>query len=137
MNNPTKPFKVLVVDDDADFARVLKIILEQRFTAVAVVAADCSSARKALSTDAFHLITLDFKLPDGNGLELLEEITAIGEHPPVIMVTGHGDERTASEAIRLGADGYVIKDNRMQALLSGCCRKGAREGAVQEGASGK
>ena len=123
MNNSTNPLRVLVVEDDADFARVLILLLKQRFAAVAVVVTDCSSTRKALSTDAFHLITLDFKLPDGNGLELLEEITAVREHPPVIMVTGHGDEKTASEAIRLGADGYVVKDHRMHALLCGAVEK--------------
>lgn len=117
MNNSADSMKILTVEDDNDFARMLKLILNRHFSSGVVIAGDCSSAREAFLNDDFNLITLDYQLPDGSGLELLKEIAAINEHPPVIMVTGQGDEETAAQAIEHGVDGYVVKDNRLATLF--------------------
>lgn len=109
--------KILTVEDDENFARILKLLLRKNFSGGVVVAEDCSSARAAYSSGNFNLITLDYQLPDGSGLELLEEFTESEEHPPVIMVTGEGDEETASKAIEHGVDGYVVKDHRLATIL--------------------
>lgn len=113
-----KPLAVLVIDHDPAFAGVLSQILELDFGADPVaVAPDCEKARTALATERFDLVIIDYQVPGGNGLELLEEIQAADNPPPVIMVTGNGDERIASEAFMLGAAGYVVKDGRARAIL--------------------
>jgi PAS domain S-box-containing protein len=60
---------------------------------------------------------LDYELPDGNGIELIEELASAGPHTPVVLVTGKGDESTASRAFLAGADGYVVKDNKLEPML--------------------
>jgi PAS domain S-box-containing protein len=112
-----KPLSILIVEKDPAFTAALSLMLELDFGAEVVVAHDLISAREALSSGGFGLVTIDYQVPGGNGLELLEEIRGLQEPPPVIMVTGQGDERIASEAFQMGAAGYVVKDGRATALL--------------------
>jgi PAS domain S-box-containing protein len=116
MNN-VDDTRVLVVEDTPDTAKQLKRVLEREFPVTVEVAPDCATARRRLSDEAFDLVTLDFMLPDGLGLDLLEEITATGEMPRVIMVTGHGDEASAVRSFRSKASGYVIKDQHLAPRL--------------------
>ncbi len=109
--------RILTVEDDASTAKLVRILLEHKLEASVDTAQDCSSARELLSRNSYDLITLDYQLPDGDGLSLLEEIVGKEQAPPVVMVTGHGDERTAVSAFKLGASGYVVKDARMSTLL--------------------
>lgn len=108
---------ILVVEDEESVAASIKKYLEKRIGAGVVTAPDCSTAREILASNRFDLVTLDYMLPDGDGLELLEEITGMESAPPVVMVTGHGDEKAATEAFRLGAAGYVVKDFRLASML--------------------
>ncbi|MBN1288637.1 MAG: response regulator [Actinobacteria bacterium] len=123
MNKKDEPLRILIVEDDKDFASMLKLFFSSKFEAETVFAEDCLSARYALSTSEFDLITLDYQLPDGNGLDILEEVTGVEGHAPVIMVTGQGDEETAAKAIELNAEGYVVKDARLRVLLTGAVKK--------------
>jgi PAS domain S-box-containing protein len=111
------PLNVLSVEDEPDFANLLKLNLKEALGATVTIAEDCAAARLALSSSAFDLVTIDHQLPDGDGLELLEEIGRMEDPPPVVMVTGHGDERTAVDSFNLGAAGYVVKDKRLSAML--------------------
>ena len=113
----SEPLRVLIVDDEPDVTALLRLLLQQNFGAQSEAAGTCMTAREKLASSDFDLITLDHQLPDGTGLQLLEELAAVGEHPPVIMVTGHGDEKTAVSAFKLGAAGYVVKDLRLSTLL--------------------
>jgi len=108
---------VLIVEDDPDMAKMLKMLLEREFSATAEIAEDYASARERLESGTFDIITLDYQLPDGDGLELLGEINEMDSPPPVIMVTGHGDEQTAVESFKQGANGYVVKDKRLSTLF--------------------
>ncbi len=109
--------RMLVVDDDAEIARSVERLLSRRFQASVEIASDVQEARRHLVSQAIDVVILDYQLPDGSGLQLLNEITGKKNHPPVIMVTGQGDESVASEALRLRVSGYVVKDNRMSARL--------------------
>ncbi|MCU0552029.1 MAG: response regulator [Leptolyngbya sp. Prado105] len=64
-------------------------------------------------------ILLDYSLPDGNGIEFLQALHTEnnGESPPVVMVTGKGDERVAVQAIKLGAEDYLLKRDVTPELL--------------------
>ncbi|MBN2169596.1 MAG: response regulator, partial [Actinobacteria bacterium] len=117
MMDPNDSFEILVIEDEPETADILAALFKHKFSAKTITASDCESARKILLDSQFNLITLDYQLPDGNGLELLQEIVAMDSPPPVIMVTGHGDEEVASKSFTLGASGYVVKDNRLSIML--------------------
>ena len=84
-----------------------------------------ATARSKLADGGFQLVTLDFMLPDGRGLDFLEEIAGRGETPRVIMVTGHGDEETAVRSFRLQrVRSTSIKDARLALALVEAVEKG-------------
>jgi PAS domain S-box-containing protein len=113
----TEKTRILVIEDDLGFASTLRLLLEKRLAAEVVVATGAESARDALLTGSFDLITLDVQLSDDDGLLLLENIRPYIPFTPVIVVTGQGDEVTAARALQAGASGYVVKDNRLGSIL--------------------
>lgn len=116
MDSP-ESLQVLIVDDEPKQASLLKMLLEGEFSASAEIAGDCASAREKFRPATPDIITVDYQLPDGDGLELLREINSMDSPPPVIMITAQGDESTAADSIRLGASGYVVKDQRLYITL--------------------
>ncbi|MBN1289236.1 MAG: PAS domain S-box protein [Actinobacteria bacterium] len=110
--------RFLVVDDSSHFSFFIKRTLEERFSAQVKVAWDCASAREVFAREKFDVITLDYVLPDGDGLELLQEFTSEEYCPPIIMITGEGDENVAARCLHLGASGYVAKSRDFYARLS-------------------
>jgi PAS domain S-box-containing protein len=74
---------------------------------------------KFCQTQLIHAILLDYQLPDGDGLEFLTELAAQndGKLPPVVMLTGQGDESIAVQAIKLGAQDYLRKRDLTPELL--------------------
>lgn len=117
MNDKAKE-RFLVVDDSSHFSFFIKRTLEERFSAQVKVAWDCASAREIFAREKFDVITLDYVLPDGDGLQLLQEFTSEEFCPPIIMITGEGDENVAARCLHLGASGYVAKSRDFYARLS-------------------
>jgi PAS domain S-box-containing protein len=76
-------------------------------------------AERSLSTPTIDAILLDFQLPDGDGLEFLAALAAQsgGKLPPVVMLTGQGDESIAVQAMKLGAQDYLVKRDLTPELL--------------------
>lgn len=109
--------RTLTVDDDTEFLPMLGKLINREFPTQVDTALDCASARAAFGATEYDLFTIDYQLPDGDGLELLGEIMARNHNPLAIMVTGHGDENVATRAFQLGAVGYVVKDNRMATMF--------------------
>ena len=109
--------RTLTVDDDMEFLPMLGKLINREFPTQVDTALDCASARAAFGATEYDLFTIDYQLPDGDGLELLGEIMARNHNPLAIMVTGHGDENVATRAFQLGAVGYVVKDNRMATMF--------------------
>ncbi|RRS08662.1 sigma-54-dependent Fis family transcriptional regulator [Pseudoalteromonas sp. J010] len=85
---------VLLVDDDHDFADLACRIVEY-LGHQACVASDLAAARQWLESQHFDHIFLDFMLPDGSGLHLVDEVRAAGINTPITMVTGHPSVKTA------------------------------------------
>lgn len=110
--------RALIIEDDAEMAGLVKKLLRTKFEMNSEIAPDCASARRMMTSRQYDVITLDYRLPDGAGLDLLDEITEKLEHPPVIMVTGHGDEETAARSFRSRASGYVVKGSLLPANLA-------------------
>ncbi len=108
---------VLTIEDESDQAKLIKTLLKLKLQAEVDTASSCAEARELLAARTYNVITLDYQLPDGDGLEMLSEIAEGGSGTPVIMVTGHGDERVAVSAFERGAFSYVVKDRRLSTLL--------------------
>lgn len=114
----SRRLRVLVVEDEPDFAIQLTRILERKFSADVTVAPDVRSARECMNDGEFQIITLDYQLPDGDGLALIAEIVDVLEDPPpLLLVTGHGSDETAAAAFDLGAAGYVVKGETLPRML--------------------
>ena len=112
-----RPFRVLVVEDEPEMAHFIQKLLVKKFPVEVETTADLCSCRVLIEGGGFDVVTIDYQLPDGDGISLLEEIVATPDHPSMIVVTGHGDEDTAVRAFKSGAAGYVVKDAKMYAML--------------------
>jgi PAS domain S-box-containing protein len=123
--------RVLVVEDDEPAAGVIQGVLENKLSAQAEIARSLREAREMLAASTFDAVTLAYLMPDGTGLELLVEITSKENHPPVIMVTGHGNEEVASCAVRDGASGYVVKNEELETRLAEAVRRSLESSAFQ------
>ena len=107
MNTP--PPRLLVVEDDPDTAELIIETLHDHFGAGCCAhAADCAQARAA-DADAFDLVLSDMNLPDGSGLEVMEDLLARRPDLPIVFVTGESILENAVAAVRSGAYDYVVK----------------------------
>ncbi len=114
-SNTIKP-TILVIDDEAGPRDALKVILRPFFNVHS--AENASEALDILSRHAIDLITLDQKLPDRQGMDLLQEIKHDHVDTEVIIVTGYGSLKSAMDGIRYGAAGYLLKPFNVTELIT-------------------
>src|SRR5512139_303243 len=105
----TNTYHVLIVDDDPAQAEMVSEFLRIAGYQQVDYAANIQSAWRHLSERAYDIILLDYRLPDGTGLELLDQLARRDRQIPVVMVTGQGNERIAVQAIQHGAADYLLK----------------------------
>jgi putative nucleotidyltransferase with HDIG domain len=107
---------VLIVDDETGPRDALKVILRPFFT---IHSADnAKSALEILKDRHIDLITLDQKLPDRQGIDLLQDIKQDHADIEVIIITGYGSLKSAMEGIRHGAAGYLLKPFNVTELIT-------------------
>src|SRR5688572_20970823 len=107
---------VLVVDDETGPRDALKVILRPFFTIHA--AENAQGALQILKEQHIDLITLDQKLPDRQGIDLLQDIKHDYSQVEVIIITGYGSLKSAMEGIRHGAAGYLLKPFNVTELIT-------------------
>lgn len=107
---------VLVIDDEAGPRDALRVIL-RTFCNVRS-AENAKMALEVLEQESIDVITLDQKLPDRHGLDLLKDIKHDRPDVEVIIVTGYGSLKSAMEGIRHGAAGYLLKPFNVNELTT-------------------
>ena len=100
--------KILIIDDEPNIGRALSALLSDLGYSSEVCLTGEDGFKKALEQD-FDVIFLDVKLPDINGLEVLQRIKSIKSEIPVIMISGKADLQTAVKATKLGAFNFLEK----------------------------
>lgn len=100
--------RLMLVDDDADFAIALQAALVYRDIAVDI-ACDAADAELLLSTTLFAAIILDLGLPDEEGTALVRRWRAGGHSEPILVVSGNEGLAERVAALRAGADDYLLK----------------------------
>ncbi|WP_116808258.1 sigma-54-dependent transcriptional regulator [Steroidobacter cummioxidans] len=107
--------RALVVDDEPDIRELLSITLERMN--LDVTAADTiAAATRELRANPFDLCLTDMRLPDGDGLSLVEWIQTHKPQTPVAVITAHGNVETAVRALKLGAFDFISKPLDVAAL---------------------
>jgi two-component system, repressor protein LuxO len=103
---------VLLVEDDHEIADMYWLALRQAGIDV-TVAYDGTSALQALTQRRYALVLLDLRLPDIDGLEVLDRIGAdpAPERPRVVILSNYGEPSTMREGLRRGAAQFIIKSN--------------------------
>jgi two-component system response regulator PilR (NtrC family) len=99
---------VLVVDDEPDIRELLHLTLSRMGLEV-TTAEDLAEARRALQSGEFSFCLTDMRLPDGNGLDLVEEISERHPNLPIAVITAHGKIEDAVYALKIGAFDFVSK----------------------------
>jgi DNA-binding NtrC family response regulator len=105
---------LLVVDDEAAARYALRQAFQAQYRIVE--AGTAGEARERLRADRPAVVLLDYNLPGEDGLSLLREIAAGDDAPAIIMITAHGSERVAVEAMKAGAYDYLAKPYELDEL---------------------
>jgi signal transduction histidine kinase len=117
---------LLVEDDEVDRMAVRRVLRQAGVPAKVDEAVDFSSAREALKQSRADCILLDFHLPGGDGLELIQAAAGAGHDTPIIVLTGQGDETLAVELMKAGAVDYLPKRMLTPERLSQSIRQAIR-----------
>lgn len=108
--------KILVIDDERSIRNTLKEVLEYESHQVEV-AADGLEGLEAFKKGGFDVVLCDIKMPNMDGMEVLEKLFEISSDTPVVMISGHGNIDTAVEAIKKGAFDFIEKPLDLNRLL--------------------
>lgn len=111
MNKP----RALVIDDEPDICELLTLTLG-RMDIETEVAGDIANAKRKLQAASFDLCLTDMRLPDGDGLQLVDWMQTHAPGVPVAVITAHGNIETAVQALKLGAFDFVSKPLDLQNL---------------------
>ena len=110
--------KILIIEDEEPIRRVLKrILLEENEHFSIDQAEDGEKGLKTLLAEDYDLILCDIKMPNKDGLEVLQAAKNKGVLTPFIMLTGHGNIQTAVEAMKIGAYDFIPKPPDLNRLL--------------------
>ena len=108
---------ILVIEDSPEFRLLLRRLLEREGHTVHEAETAAAALDKFEQRD-MALVLLDLGLPDMDGLDLLVRLRQIDEHTAVVVLTGRGDIETVVDAMRRGADNFLVKPVEREALLA-------------------
>ena len=120
-----KMAKLLIIDDERGIRNTLREILADEGYEVDV-AENGKQGLEMAQARAYDLIFSDIKMPEMDGMEVLEKLSAFRNQPsdsfestdcPVVMITGHGDVETAVQALKMGAYDFLVKPLDLNRIL--------------------
>lgn len=106
---------ILLVEDDAEIRAIIKTVLERKYNILE--ASGYVEGMKHLK-EQIDLALIDYKLPNGNGLELIKSIREMKPDLPVIMITGFGDKSLVVNALRAGVTDFIEKPLSLKYLMN-------------------
>jgi two-component system response regulator AtoC len=109
--------KILIVDDDVDALELMEELFESKGYDPLTASNGIEALNLVRDEDPDMVIT-DIRMPDMDGMQLLEELSKRHPQIPVIMVTAHGTIEAAVEAIKMGAKDYILKPLRLDEILA-------------------
>jgi CheY-like chemotaxis protein len=112
------PVSILVVDDDATFRKLAKLVLAAHGLDVVAEAASVAQAREAALRLKPDAALVDVELPDGDGFRLAGELAALPWRPRVVVTSTNAANGSSSEARRAGAQEFVSKADLARAPLA-------------------
>jgi two-component system, NtrC family, response regulator HydG len=115
---PSGKPRALLVDDDAGIRFTLRDVLETAGVEVSEAADGREALVKLGESPPFHVVIMDLRMPHISGLDLLRQIRTKPDSPRVIMITAHGSERHAVEAMKAGAYDYFRKPFEIDEVLA-------------------
>lgn len=119
----TQTDAVLVIDDHRVFADLLTLALEGHPTIGRVDrVSSIEAARDAVGASPIDIAVLDVRLPDGNGLDLIDPLLRHHPRARVIVLTGHPRRSESIRAIDRGASAYLAKDGSFDSLMAALVR---------------
>lgn len=126
--------RILLVDDDPLMARLVGHVLQAHGLGPPL---HVQTGREAIAAaSGADIVLLDQQLPDLSGLEVLRAVRNRPDPPAVIVVTAHGSEALAAEALRSGADDYLAKDAAFRELLPQILERVRRVRALRRALAG-
>ncbi len=118
-------YRILIIDDEDELRSVISKRLSRKGYEI-FETGTIQDALVLLKSNIFDGVLLDLKLPDGNGLDLLEQIKVHQPDVQIIMLTGHGTIESAIEAMKLGAFDYLTKPcnlSELEITLKKACKQ--------------
>jgi len=126
-----QPARVLIVDDDRQIRDLLAIVLRNAGMTCDLAA----TGRRAIAQadeGEYDVAIVDLGLPDIEGLEVVRSIRQRNPATRVVVITGHGDVFTASQALRARADDYILKPFQVDDVIEAVKRALLRRQAVEQ-----
>ncbi|MCA3217141.1 MAG: response regulator transcription factor [Burkholderiales bacterium] len=116
------PISIVIVEDEPEFRRRFAQIIESEPSMQLVgVAANRREAQTIIDRENFDVLLIDLGLPDGNGIDLIRQVSQKKPDADIMVVTVFGDEQHVVSSIEAGATGYVLKDSTPADVIS-CIR---------------
>ncbi len=116
------PISIIIVEDEPEFRRRFAQIIENEPSMrLAGVAANRREAQAIIDKEDFDVLLIDLGLPDGNGIELIRQVSQKKPEADIMVVTVFGDEQHVVSSIEAGATGYILKDSTPADVIS-CIR---------------
>ncbi len=106
---------ILIVDDEEKIQKLLKLNLRHDYKVI--VSGSVSEAVNHLQNASIDLVLTDLKLPDEDGIAMLQKVKAFDSSIPVVLMTAYGTVENAVEAMKLGAYDYLLKPVKMKEMV--------------------
>jgi DNA-binding NarL/FixJ family response regulator len=128
---PTRPIRVLVVDDHEVLASSLAMVLDaEDDITVAGVATTLGQARAQLATTDPDVVLLDHRMPDGDGVAMIPELRAVHPSTGVVVLTASAADHVLITAIEAGASGFLSKTRSLEEVTAAVRAAAAGESVI-------